>query len=386
MFIDRVRVRVKGGDGGSGCTSFLRLSKKPKLGPDGGDGGPGGNVTFVASRDVQSLEDLQHRQHVDAERGMHGSGNNKTGANGAHVIIKVPVGTVVKDLDAADPTEILADLARPGDTFIAARGGKGGRGNQNFVNSINQAPRRHDPGLPGQERMLELELKTVADVGLVGYPNAGKSTLLQAVSDARPAVAPYPFTTLNPHVGVIEFPDAFRMTMADLPGLIEGAHENVGLGIAFLRHIERTTVLLYVLDCAGIDGRLPWDDLKALKHELECYQKGLSKRPAIIAANKIDEAQGKENLKLLRRKTRLPIFPICAILGDGVPPLLERLRELAVEGRAAAVEALRHEPLVGVTTAAIVEEEEAAPRLPAIPPHKRPDAKPLTDPTDVTID
>ena len=327
MFIDRVRVKVKAGDGGRGCSSFRREKFIPKGGPDGGDGGDGGSVIFEATEGEQSLVALRYMSHYEGGRGEHGMGKQCHGKNGRTVTVMVPVGTVIKDI-TVDPPSVLVDLDSPGQQYIAAKGGRGGRGNMHFTSSVNRAPRRADPGEEGTGCELELELKMIADIGLVGYPNAGKSTFLGAVSNAHPETAPYPFTTLHPSVGIIEYEDFARLTMADIPGLIDGAHLNIGLGHGFLRHIERTKVLIYVLDMAGTDNRSPIDDLRALRNELDCYQPGLSQRNALIVANKMDEPASAENLRLLREATDLPIFPACAVLGDGLKPILAKLREL----------------------------------------------------------
>ena len=326
MFVDRVKVKVRGGNGGHGCASFRREKFVPKGGPDGGDGGNGGDVYFEANISEMNLNPLKYLNHYEGKNGISGMGKGRHGKNGADVVVKVPPGTVIKDPESG---EIIFDLDRPEVKFLAANGGRGGRGNIHFVSSVNRAPRRKEEGLPGDECEYELELKIIADAGLVGYPNAGKSSLLTALTNAKPETAPYPFTTLNPHVGIVDYePDYFKLTMADIPGLIEGAHENVGLGHDFLRHIERTKVLIYVLDMSGIDGREPWDDLESLMHELEMYQEGLSKRQAFIIANKMDEAVADEKLATLKTKTDLEIFPMCAILEEGKEAMLNRLREL----------------------------------------------------------
>jgi GTP-binding protein len=325
MFVDQIIVRARGGDGGKGCISFRREKYIPRGGPNGGDGGHGGSVIFAASEHEDNLNALYFLNHYEGERGEHGLGKDCHGRNGADVVVKVPVGTLVKDV--ARGNLLVADLDRAGAEYLAARGGQGGRGNAHFVTSTNRAPRTAEPGREGEAREYELELKSIADVGLVGYPNAGKSSLINAVAPhVAQKTAPYPFTTRAPHVGVIEFPDFFRLTMADIPGLVEGAHRNVGLGHAFLRHIERTRVLVYVLDLAGTDGREPWADLKNLQRELELHLPGLSQRAACIAANKMDEPAAAPNLKRLRRRTKLPIFPVCAVLGEGCPALLDHLR------------------------------------------------------------
>ncbi len=326
MFVDKVKIKVKGGDGGNGCCSFRREKFVPKGGPDGGDGGNGGNVILEASVNEQSLIDLSFVRHHEAGRGDNGKGKDLIGRTGHDTILKVPVGTMVTN---AVTGEFMADMTEPGQRFTVANGGSGGWGNRHFATSTNRAPRRCNSGTPGEELLVELELKIIADIGLVGYPNAGKSTLLGAISNAKPKVAPYPFTTLNPVVGVVEFPDYFRMTVADIPGLIDGASENVGLGHHFLRHIERTYVLIYVIDMSGIDGRNPWDDFTSLKHELNMYQKGLSRRGLIIAANKMDAEGSRENLIKFKKEfptLRLPIIEIAAGFGENIDELVALMR------------------------------------------------------------
>ena len=331
MFVDKATITVKGGDGGNGCCSFHREKFIPRGGPDGGDGGGGGNVILEAAESEQSLAALIYNRRYAARNGPPGKGANMHGRKAPDVILKVPVGTVVTDSRTG---EAVADMDVSGKQVIVARGGRGGRGNPRFATSTNRAPREWEPGEPGEERELFLELKTIADVGLVGYPNAGKSTLIRALSAARPKVAPYPFTTLHPVVGVIEYPDYGRLTVADIPGLIDGAHDNVGLGHSFLRHIERTVVLAFVLDMAGCDGRVPWEDLRHLRDELELYMKGLSKRPALIVANKMDLPGSEENLELLRAELAsevIDIIPVKAAEGELGDPKA-KLREM-VEAR-----------------------------------------------------
>ena len=313
MFVDRVKISVKGGRGGNGCVSFHREKFVPRGGPDGGNGGNGGSVVLKADANEQSLIDLSYNRHYDAANGPNGKGTNMYGKNADNVIVKVPVGTVVYDEETG---EFLGDLETAGMELVVAKGGKGGKGNAAFATSGNRAPRICEEGTEGEEKLLLLELKTIADVGLVGYPNAGKSTLLRALSAAKPKVAPYPFTTLHPMVGVVEYEDFGRLTVADIPGLIDGAHRNVGLGHHFLRHIERTHLLVYVLDMAGIDGRTPWDDFRHLQNELELYMKGLSKRPALIAANKMDLPESEENLALLRDELSSEVIDIVPISAD----------------------------------------------------------------------
>lgn len=325
MFVDRAKIAVRGGNGGRGCVSFRREKYEPKGGPNGGDGGDGGPVVLHATTGEQSLVELHFMPHFEGRNGEPGRGKDQHGRRGAPVVVRVPVGTWVCD---ADTGEALADLVAEGQEVVVAHGGRGGRGNTRFATSTHRAPRVADPGEPGEERRLQLDLKTIADVGLVGYPNAGKSTLISAITDAHPKVAPYPFTTRYPAVGVIQFPDFSRMTVADIPGLIDGAHRNVGLGHEFLRHIERSRVLVYVLDAAGVDQRQPWDDLAVLQRELELYREGLSKRPALVVANKIDLPEAAENLPELRRRVNLPMLEISAAQGTNCQRLVQELREL----------------------------------------------------------
>ena len=329
MFVDRIKIYIKAGNGGNGCTSFRREKYIPKGGPNGGNGGNGGSVIIRADKSRDSLVDLKYQQHVTAKNGEPGQGSDKHGANAEDLIVLVPPGTLVMDLEN-DCYEI-DDLDEEGQEVLVAAGGHGGRGNKSFATSTNRAPRKCTPGYPGEERTLLLELKTIADVGLVGYPNAGKSTYLKAVSDADPKTAPYPFTTLHPMVGVIEFDDYTRMTIADIPGLIDGASENIGLGHHFLRHIERTKVLLYVLDMAGTDNRLPWDDFENLKKELELYKEGLTDKPSLILANKMDEEVSAENLEELKKKVDIPIITSIAELGEGTEESIKQLRELVIK-------------------------------------------------------
>ncbi len=310
MFVDRAKITVKAGDGGNGCTSFRREKFVPRGGPDGGDGGDGGSIILKATTDAQSLVDLVYQSRYAAKDGPNGRGKDMHGRNAENVLILVPVGTVVTRIDT---NEIVADLDAPDAEAVVAQGGRGGMGNARFATSTNRAPRYHQDGQPGEEFALQLELKTIADVGLVGYPNAGKSTLLRAISAARPKVAPYPFTTLHPVIGIVDTGDYRRIAVADIPGLIDGAHDNVGLGHSFLRHIERTHVLAYVLDMAGVDGRNPLDDLRHLKNELELYMTGLSSRPAIIVANKMDLPEAMENFEILKIELEADPTPIVAV-------------------------------------------------------------------------
>jgi GTP-binding protein len=333
MFVDKAKISVKAGDGGNGCCSFRREKYVPRGGPSGGDGGHGGNVILQTSPNEQSLIDLVFQRHYQAKNGENGRGKDQYGRKAGNIVIPVPIGTVVKD---ADTGGIIVDMDQADINFVIATGGQGGRGNIHFSTSSNRAPRECTPGQPGEERKIELELKTIADIGLVGYPNAGKSTLLRAVSQARPKVAPYPFTTLHPVVGMVEFPDYFKMSMADIPGLVEGAHDNIGLGHSFLKHIERTHVLVYVLDAAGVDGRSPWEDFEHLQNELELYMKGLSSRPALIVANKTDLPESRENLAMLQESLSsscLEIIPASAEKSDNISFLVSRLREMVEKCR-----------------------------------------------------
>ena len=332
MFVDKTRINVRAGDGGSGSCSFRREKYIPKGGPDGGDGGAGGNVILEGSTSESSLVSLVYKRSYRAKNGTNGAGKGLYGRKGDDIVLKVPVGTVVRDIDSG---EVIADLDANGSQAIVARGGRGGRGNIHFATSTNRAPRKFETGREGEERHLELELKMIADAGLVGYPNAGKSTLISNLSDARPKVAPYPFTTLHPVVGVVEYPDYQRLTLADIPGLIDGAHRNVGLGHAFLRHIERTSVLLYVLDMGGVDGRTPWDDLASLEQELELYLEGLSKRPSLIVANKMDLPDAEANLAELQKRLAgdpRKIIPVSVGIGE-TGDLAAEVRELVYARR-----------------------------------------------------
>ena len=332
MFVDKTTVYVKGGDGGNGCVSFRREKFVPKGGPDGGDGGAGGSVYFEASTGEHSLISLFYQRRYVAADGPGGRGSGCHGHAADDLIVKVPVGTVATDTATG---EVIADVSTAGERVLVAQGGRGGRGNARFLSNRNRVPRHAEPGEPGEERELLLELKTIADAGLVGYPNAGKSTLLGALSSAKPKVGAYPFTTLYPSVGVVEFdyPDFFRYTVADIPGLIDGAHENVGLGHDFLRHIERTRVLVYVLDMAGSDGRDPLEDFRHLREELELYQQGITGRRSLIVANKMDGENSAENLARLRADataSRYEILPVTAALGD-LGELKMTLRRAIVE-------------------------------------------------------
>ncbi|HHY37078.1 MAG TPA: GTPase ObgE [Firmicutes bacterium] len=329
MFYDKAKIYVKAGDGGNGIVSFRREKYVPLGGPDGGDGGKGGDIVFIVDPGLRTLMDFRYQRHYKAERGAPGGGAKKQGRDGQDLLIRVPPGTVIKD---AETGEVLADLTRPGEREVIARGGRGGRGNARFLSNRNRAPRFSEKGEPGEERWLELELKLLADVGLVGYPNVGKSTLLSRVSAARPKIADYPFTTLTPNLGVVQVgEDSF--VLADIPGLIEGAHRGAGLGHEFLRHLERTRLLIHVLDLAAVEGRDPVQDFYIINEELDRYSRELAALPQVVAANKMDLPQAKENLFLLREKLEpeYEIFPISAVTGEGVDRLLFRVSQLLAE-------------------------------------------------------
>ena len=321
-FVDQVRIQAFAGNGGHGVASFRREKFIPYGGPDGGDGGNGGSVFLRASKDVASLLDLHFAPLVRAEHGEKGRNQQQYGRGGKDKIVPVPTGTVVRDEETGEWIgEVLAD----GDLLKVAQGGKGGLGNMHFMSSTHQAPTEFTEGTPGEIKTLRLTMKTVADVGLVGYPNAGKSTLLGQLSAARPKVAAYPFTTLHPQVGTVVFDATHAIRMADVPGLLKGAHKGVGLGHDFLRHIERTHFLLFVVDMAGIDGRNPADDFLNLREELQLYNPDLAHRPYWVLANKMDEPAAKKNLAAFKRKTKEKPLEMAAALGEGVPELKTRL-------------------------------------------------------------
>lgn len=349
-FVDQIRVHGLAGDGGKGCVSFRREKFVPRGGPNGGDGGDGGDVILVTDSHTDNLVSLYFEPIIRAEKGGFGQGKDKHGRNAANRYVKVPVGTLVyrlpdafkprvhdpenfeeapKDkpkLQAAD-CELMADLTELGQEYVLCKGGKGGKGNTHFKSSLNRAPRQFTPGEAGEEGWFLVELRTIAFAGLVGFPNAGKSTLLGKLSSAHPKVAPYPFTTLNPVVGVVEFDDFKRLTVADIPGLIDGASENKGLGHEFLRHIVRCRLLLFVIDMAGSEGRDPVADFKTLRAELDLYDPTLSSRPWAVVANKMDLESAAENLKHFKRSVRkAPIFPISANNADGISAVKDFLR------------------------------------------------------------
>jgi GTP-binding protein len=317
MFVDRAKIYVKSGDGGNGAVSFRREKYVPRGGPDGGDGGDGGNVILQADQNMNTLMDFKYKVHYKAQRGQHGQGSNMRGRNGEDLIIKVPIGTVVID---AESGMIIGDLINDGQQITVAYGGKGGKGNAHFTTSVRQAPRFAQDGEPGQEKWIMLELKMIADVGLIGFPNAGKSTILSIMTAARPKIADYPFTTLSPNLGVAYAPDGRSFVLADIPGLIEGAHEGTGLGYEFLRHIERTRLLLHVVDASGMSGRDPVDNFYKINEELRLYNEELAGRPQIILANKMDLPEAQQNFERIKEaadKCGYKIFAVSAATGQG---------------------------------------------------------------------
>jgi GTP-binding protein len=334
MFVDEARITVKAGDGGNGCLAFRREKYVPRGGPSGGDGGRGGDVTMVATIHRNTLLHFRFNPEYTAQRGRHGEGSNRTGHEGESVTIQAPVGTTVFDDETGDR---LFDFTEDGQSWVVARGGRGGRGNARFATSTHQAPTEHEPGRPGDFRRLRLELKLLADVGLVGYPNAGKSTLISRISAARPKIADYPFTTLEPNLGVVELPDHRTFVVADIPGLIEGAHEGKGLGIQFLRHIERTRVLAHLVDVSDT-GREPAHDFEALMKEIQSYSDELARKPMIVVASKIDAAQDPERIDSVRRLARergLDFLEISSVTGAGVDALKFALADRVFEGQPA---------------------------------------------------
>lgn len=385
MFIDEIKIIARAGHGGQGCVAFHREAFITKGGPSGGNGGRGGNVILQADHDLNNLIAQYYAPRLLAPKGEAGKGKGMDGHAGQDLIVKVACGTLVwklpsikavaaeepeeegpkhfkssiserpvlryagrerameLDLAEADATpaqtssekgELIADLTQHGQRFVLCKGGRGGLGNRNFATATHQTPRFAQPGEPGEEGEFLFELRIMADVGLVGYPNAGKSTLLTAISKARPKVAPYPFTTLHPQIGIVEYPDFFRLTVCDVPGLIEGAHRNVGLGQAFLRHIERCKFLVLLLDMAGTDAREPWDDYAQLLNELGLYDPALLEKPRLVVANKMDEPVAEQNLKTFKRKVRkTPVLPIAAAFDEGIDKFRKTIRE-AVEAAA----------------------------------------------------
>jgi GTP-binding protein len=358
MFVDEVDIEIAAGHGGRGAMSFRREKFIPRGGPDGGNGGPGGSVYLVASDHINTLVNFRFHPEHHADDGKQGSGSNRTGGTGKDLVLDVPIGTLVyaQEIDpdaalvdgASVPTterewSLFADLAEPGQRVLVARGGKGGLGNAFYATSTNRAPRKSQPGLPGQARRLRLHLKLLADVGLVGYPNAGKSTLISRISAAKPKIADYPFTTLTPNLGVVLMRDDRSFVVADVPGLIEGAHTGHGLGDRFLKHLERTKVLIVLVDVSGMSGRAPADDLDVLRRELALFDAELGSKPQLVAANKMDAATDESlvaSLEARARELELPFFRISAVAGTGLQPLLEAAWTVLAEARATQKAAL----------------------------------------------
>ena len=336
MFIDEVRILVKAGDGGNGCLAFRREKFVPRGGPSGGDGGRGGDVVFVATEHQNTLLQFRFNPEHKAERGRHGEGSNRTGAEGHTLEVQVPVGTLVFDESTGAR---LYDFTHPGERFTVAHGGRGGKGNARFATSTHQAPTEHEPGHPGEEKHLRLELKLLADVGLVGFPNAGKSTLISRISAARPKIADYPFTTLEPNLGVVEFPDYRSFVVADIPGLIEGAHLGHGLGIQFLRHIERTRLLVHLVDVSESTGRDPVEDFEIIMAELASFSEDLVHKPMIVVASKMDVAQDGTRVEALRRHAAergMPFSEISSATGQGIEKLKYAMADRVLAAPAAA--------------------------------------------------
>jgi GTP-binding protein len=355
MLIDEAKITVKAGDGGHGCIAFRREKFVPRGGPSGGDGGKGGDIYLIADPHENTLLKFRFNHNFRAERGRHGEGSNRHGRMGEHLEIRVPVGTAVQDDETG---ELLHDFIEPGERVLIAKGGRGGHGNAHFASSSNRAPSKAQDGAPGEEKTLRLELKLLADVGLVGYPNAGKSTLISRISAARPKIADYPFTTLEPNLGVVvdgEEPNAISFVVADIPGLIEGAHTGAGLGTQFLRHIERTRLLVHLVDVSDSSGRPnPVKDYDVISNELESFGAGLEKKPVLVAASKIDVVNQDKLAKLRRycKKNRLALYPISAVTGEGIEKLKHamaaRVDEIRkAEGAAASAPPGDAEPIAG---------------------------------------
>ena len=330
-FIDEAKIYVRSGRGGNGCVSFRREKFVPRGGPNGGDGGIGGDVVVIASANKNSLLDFRYKQHYRAKNGQHGRGKNQHGKTAPSLTIQVPTGTVVKNYETG---KIMGDLVSDGQELVVAKGGRGGRGNAHFKTSVNRAPKYAEHGEEGEEKIIKLELKLLADVSVIGFPNAGKSSLISKISAARPKVADYPFTTLTPNLGVVSYDEGKTFVVADVPGLIKGAHAGAGLGITFLKHIERTKIIIHLIDISRLTKRDPVEDYKILNNELEAYSPDLKKKPQIVAVNKIDLKGAKEQLAEIRKKFKkigVEVFPISALTGEGIIELInEAARQLRV--------------------------------------------------------
>jgi GTP-binding protein len=335
MFVDECVIKVQAGDGGRGCASFRREKYEPWGGPNGGDGGGGGDVVLLGDDDTNNLVDFRFQPHWKAGRGGHGRGKDQHGADGADCVLKIPLGTVVLQEETG---QMVAEVVEDHQRIVLCRGGNGGWGNTRFKSSTNRAPRRANPGQPGERGVYRLILKSIADVGLIGFPNAGKSSLIHRLTKARPRIAPYPFTTIHPQIGVAEYTDdpgvEHRVQIADVPGLIEGASENRGLGHRFLRHIERCQLLVVLLDMAGSDGRDPRDDYATLLRELGLYESGLLKTPRLVVANKMDLPEAAANLAKFKRRHRLGIIEVSCVTGAGLPELKKELLKQVLSLRA----------------------------------------------------
>ncbi len=332
QFVDYAKIHVKAGDGGRGCVSFRREKYVPRGGPNGGDGGKGGNIVISATRELNTLLDFKYKREYKAERGGHGKGKNMNGRDGESLVIPVPIGTVTKN---AETGEIIVDLDSEGSFFVIAKGGRGGMGNAHFATPVRKAPRFAQPGEKGEERWLILELKLLADVGLIGLPNAGKSTLISVISSARPRIADYPFTTLIPNLGVVRMSNFKSFVVADIPGLIEGAHKGVGLGAQFLRHVERTSVLLHLIDVSNLAEGDPVENFKKINRELELYSPALLEKQQTVVATKLDVANKKrlDRLKKYCKINTIDFFPLSAVTGKGIKELLPYLAEKLEEKR-----------------------------------------------------
>jgi GTPase len=351
VFVDEVDIHVAAGHGGRGAMAFRREKFVPRGGPSGGDGGPGGSVYLVANANLNTLLNYRFQKIFAAGRGGHGEGSNRTGKNGTDIELEVPTGTVVYERKPDGEYAQVADLTQDGERVLLAKGGLGGHGNASFATSTNRAPRRFQPGLPGEEKDLRFHLKLLADVGLVGFPNAGKSTMISRISAARPKIADYPFTTLVPNLGVVGLSGERSFVVADVPGLIEGAHEGHGLGHQFLRHIERTKVLIHLVDVSGASGRDPVEDFDVLSRELELYNRALLEKPQLVVANKLDAVDDPTRVERLEQHARtlgLPFFKVSAVTGEGVPALLDAAWPHIAEARAAEIAVMT-----------LVEEEES---------------------------
>lgn len=330
MFIDQAEIIVKAGDGGNGCVSFRREKYIPKGGPDGGDGGHGGSVYLTATPGVDTLLDFAGKHHWNAPRGEDGAGKNRYGKSGEDIALQVPPGTIISDVDHG---LILKDLTAPNQTVCVARGGRGGRGNARFASATNQTPRQGELGKEGENRNLKLELKLIADIGLVGLPNAGKSTLISRISAARPKIADYPFTTMKPNLGIAELSDYRRFIIADIPGLIEGSHQGHGLGIDFLKHIERTRIIAHLVDIATLDGSDAYENYRVIRNELELYSQRLAEKPEIVIATKMDLDPDHEKLRALQAKLERDVIGISSVSGYNVDSTKERLWQMGRDSR-----------------------------------------------------